>query len=142
MTDVKHSLPSIQRVLAAALGLVATLSLVAAPGCAMSDTWRGAQLYRDGTAALDRGEAERAVVDLEHAAALVPHASEIQNHLGLAYAAVGREQDALEAFRRAVELDCDNTAAVHNLTGAERAGAVGAPSLSVSGGSSPAGELD
>ena len=87
-----------------------------ATGCA---TWRGARLYQEGTAALDRGELERAVDDLEQAAALVPRASEIQNHLGLAYTAAGRDAEALQAFRRAVALDCDNAAAAHNLASAE-----------------------
>ena len=59
------------------------------------------------------------MADLERAAALAPHASEIQNHLGLAYAASGREGDALRAFRRAVDLDCDNRQALHNLAVAE-----------------------
>ena len=53
-----------------------------------------------------------------------PDASEIQNHLGLAYVEAGREADALRAFQRAVALDCDNQAARQNLRAAEaRAGA-------------------
>jgi Flp pilus assembly protein TadD len=84
-------------------------------GCA---TWEGASLYRSGTAALDRGDARGAIADLERAAELVPEASAIQNHLGLAYAAAGREDDALVAFRRAVVLDCDNAAAQQNLDAA------------------------
>ena len=67
-------------VAALALGLV----LVAAPGCA---SFAGARLYRSGSQALERGDAEQAIADLERAAELVPHASEVQNHLGLAYAA-------------------------------------------------------
>jgi Flp pilus assembly protein TadD len=98
----------------------ATVALVVAVcvgGCA---AFQGGRLYRRGSIALERGEIERAVADLERAATLVPHASEIQNHLGLAYAASGREGDALRAFRRAVELDCDNRQALHNLAVAER----------------------
>lgn len=49
----------------------------------------------------------------------MPHASEVHNHLGLAYTEQGRSADALAAFRRAVELDCDNRAAKHNLGAAE-----------------------
>ena len=86
-------------------------------GCA---SFRGARLYQSGSAALERGDAERAASDLERAADLVPQGSEIQNHLGLAYAELGRDDDALLAFRRAVELDCDNEQAVHNLSVAER----------------------
>jgi lipoprotein NlpI len=101
-----------------ALG-TALLLMLASPwsGCA---SFRGARLYQSGSAALDRGDAERAVIDLERAAALVPQASEVQNHLGLAYAAAGRHDAALRAFRRAVELDCRNRAAALNLRAAER----------------------
>jgi Flp pilus assembly protein TadD len=95
--------------------LVAVL-LAGAAGCA---SFEGARLYDRGTRALERGDAAAAVTDLERAAALVPHASEVQNHLGLAYAEEGRHGDALAAFRRAVALDCDNEAAQHNLRSAE-----------------------
>lgn len=91
------------------LGAMLALAL---SGCA---EWRGARLYQSGTEALDRGESERAIADLERAAQQVPQASEIQNHLGLAYAAAGRDEEALRAFRRAVDLDCENAAAAHNL---------------------------
>lgn len=80
----------------------------------------GARLYRDGTAALDRGDPGVAVSLLEQAAERLPQASEVQNHLGLAYAATGRHQAALAAWRRALELDCDNAAARYNLRTAER----------------------
>jgi Flp pilus assembly protein TadD len=90
-------------------------------------SFEGARLYDRGTAALDRGDPERAIVDLERAAALVPQASEVQNHLGLAYAAVGREADAERAYRRAVELDCQNDAARENLRAAELRGSVAKP---------------
>ena len=103
------------------IGLAAVLTaaiLAIVVGCA---SYRGARLYQSGSAALERGEVERAVADLERSAALVPHASEVQNHLGLAYGAAGRDEDALRAFRRAVELDCDNQQAVHNLALAEHA---------------------
>jgi Flp pilus assembly protein TadD len=96
---------------------LAMLLVATAGGCAQ---FEGARLYNSGTAALDRGEAERAIADLELAAARVPEASEVQNHLGLAYAAAGRDDDALNAFRRAVDLDCENTAAEKNLRAALR----------------------
>jgi len=98
--------------------LLVTLLLVAltSVGCA---TYRGGLLYSSGTEALDRGDNARAIADLERAAELVPHASEIQNHLGLAYAADGRDREALLAFRRAVALDCGNQAARRNLLAAE-----------------------
>ena len=103
--------------------LALLLALAAAGGCASLDGWR---LYVSGTEALDAGQPTRAVADLERAATLVPEASEIQNHLGLAYAAAGRDADALRAFERAVELDCDNQAAVANLEASRRAFSVGA----------------
>lgn len=93
------------------------LALSLFQGCA---SFEAAQLYRSGSQALDAGQPELAVQDLERAAELLPQASEIQNHLGLAYAESGRPEDALAAFRRAVELDCDNEAARHNLAVAER----------------------
>jgi Flp pilus assembly protein TadD len=107
-------------------GVVALVAALLAPalGCA---TYRGARLYQEGSAALERGEVDRAVADLERAATLVPHASEVQNHLGLAYYAAGRDEDALRAFQRAVELDCDNEQAVHNLARAEALLVEGAP---------------
>ena len=92
--------------------------LLGSAGCA---SLQGARLYQQGTAALDRGDVDQAVSDLERAAALAPQASEVQNHLGLAYTAAGRDDDALRAFRRAVDLDCDNAAAVQNLRRAEHA---------------------
>jgi len=101
--------------------LLLAAALLAASGCA---TYQGARLYDRGTLALERGDAAAAVADLEGAAALVPHASEIQNHLGLAYDAQGRPGDALAAFQRAVALDCDNEAAQRNLHAAEARTAV------------------
>lgn len=96
--------------------LLLAAALLSVPGCA---TYQGARLYDRGTLALERGDAAAAVADLERAAALVPHASEIQNHLGLAYDAEGRPDDARAAFERAVALDCDNEAAQRNLHAAE-----------------------
>ena len=61
------------------------------------------------------GSAEEVLAELERAAELLPEASEVQNHLGLAYHAVGRQRDAELAFRRAVALDCGNAAALENL---------------------------
>jgi len=75
----------------------------------------GAHLYREGTEALERGEVEVAVRELERAAERVPEASEVQNHLGLAYLASGRREEAMRAFERALALDCENDAARHNL---------------------------
>ena len=90
----------------------ALCAVVLALGCS---SLRAARLYQSGTSALDRGDSTQAVADLERAAELLPEASEVQNHLGLAYQATGRERDAESAFRRAVALDCGNAAAVENL---------------------------
>jgi Flp pilus assembly protein TadD len=89
-------------------------ALLCAPllGCGAIE---GARLYGDGTRALERGDAAGAVRALEGAAERAPEASEVQNHLGLAYLASGRRADALRAFERAVALDCENAAARHNL---------------------------
>lgn len=81
-------------------------------GCADLEARR---LYLAGTQALDRGESQRAIADLERAAALAPEISQIQNHLGIAYDEAGRRDDALLAYERAVALDCDNRAAEANL---------------------------
>ncbi len=81
-------------------------------GCS---SFQAGRLYHSGTEALDRGDSARAVADLERAADLLPEASEVQNHLGLAYQAEGRDRDAELAFERAVALDCDNEAAAENL---------------------------
>jgi tetratricopeptide (TPR) repeat protein len=101
------------RARALALGL---LLAALASGCA---SFEGARLYGRGTRALERGDGAAAIADLERAAALVPRASEIHNHLGLAYGRAGRHAEALAAFRRAVALDCDNRAAERNLRAAE-----------------------
>jgi Flp pilus assembly protein TadD len=97
--------------------IVLALALSLALGCAAAE---GLRRFEAGNAALDRGEAALAVSELERAAALVPEASEVQNHLGIAYAAAGRHADALAAFERAVALDCDNRAAAENLAAARR----------------------
>jgi Flp pilus assembly protein TadD len=89
--------------------LVAAACLVACAGI------EAARFEERGRAALDRGDAAAAVADLEHAASLAPNASPIQNHLGIAYEQAGRRDDALRAYERAVELDCENEAATANL---------------------------
>lgn len=91
--------------------LLTTFSMFGLGGCA---TWQGATLYQSGSEALQEGRIEVAIDDLERAADLAPDRSEIQNHLGLAYAAADRREDALAAFRLAEALDCDNRAATVN----------------------------
>ncbi len=94
------------------VALACAAILLLSTGCA---SYRGARIYQSGTEALDRGEFEAAILDLERAALLVPHASEIQNHLGIAYTEAGRHTAALAAYQRAVDLNCSNAAAQHNL---------------------------
>lgn len=98
-----------------ALGL-AVCAALGALGCA---SWRAARLYQSGTQALDAGEVARAVDELERAAELRPQASEVHNHLGLAYLAAARDAEAELAFRRALEFDCANEAALANLRAVE-----------------------
>jgi len=112
------ALPPGGRPLGAALlsGLALALALVTtACQTAPVRVWRGAGHFSAGTDALVAGQGERAVAELEQAAELVPGASEIRNHLGLAYLAEGRERDARAAFTSAIELDCGNRAARQNL---------------------------
>jgi Flp pilus assembly protein TadD len=104
------------RVLVAAATLLVVPSLLA--GCT---TYRAARLYGRGTQALEQGDTARAIDALEQAAVLAPHASEIHNHLGLAYRSAGRHREARAAFEFAVELDCDNHAAASNLRAAREA---------------------
>jgi Flp pilus assembly protein TadD len=99
------------------VGATSIAGLIMAPGCTSLEA---ARLYRDGTAALDRGSSAEALRMLERAAELLPETSEIQNHLGSAYAAEGRHAEALAAWRRSVALDCENQAAQRNLLSAER----------------------
>jgi len=99
---------------------------IAVTGCESTPirAFRGAHHYAAGTQALDQRDGVLAIAELERAADLVPHASEIQNHLGLAYWSDGRPQAARFAFEKAVELDCDNLVARANLERLMRSGSV------------------
>jgi Flp pilus assembly protein TadD len=99
------------------LRVAAGLALLLA--CAGCSTFSGARLYSSGSRALDQGDVVTAIADLEQAGRLLPDSSEVQNHLGIAYEAAGREDAALGAWRRAVALDCGNEAALRNLRSAE-----------------------
>ena len=82
--------------------LVVAIALVSVAGCA---SWRAAGLYQRGTQALERGDSLQAVGLLEEAARLVPEASEVQNHLGLAQLAAGQDDLALESFEHVAGTD-------------------------------------
>lgn len=99
------------------LSFLIAMILLSGVGCA---SYTAARLYLRGTQELDRGEIAQAITTLEAAAVQAPQASEIQNHLGIAYREAGENEKALQAFRRAVELDCRNEAAQHNLKLAEQ----------------------
>lgn len=84
-------------------------------GLAACASLEGARHYSSGSAALERGDLPAAIAELEQAARLLPEASEVRNHLGIAYLEAGRSDDALREFEQAVLLDCSNDAARHNL---------------------------
>jgi Flp pilus assembly protein TadD len=91
---------------------IAVLLASALAGCT---TLEAARLYHSGTRALEHGQTEAAIADLEGAALRVPNASEVHNRLCVAYAAAGRRGDAIHEFQSAVALDCGNEVAVRNL---------------------------
>lgn len=101
----------------AVMPLVAVAFVIAQTGCESVPirAFRGARHYVAGTQALDQNDGALAIAELERAAALVPLASEIQNHLGLAYWSNGRSDEARFAFEKAVALDCGNVVARTNL---------------------------
>jgi cytochrome c-type biogenesis protein CcmH/NrfG len=126
----------------AALGVLLPLALLL--GCS-SPAWQGARLYRSGTAALDRGDVQQSVADLERAAALLPDKSEIHNHLGIAYVSAGRLEEAIASFERAAALDCTNDPAQDNLRVvrarmASRTAGPQAPAAAAPRGGAPGGE--
>ena len=94
----------------AALFLAGAVALAAsASGCASIE---GGRLYTSGTEALDSGDVEHAVDALERAAALVPQASEIQNHLAVSQDCVAQVKsvnnpegiDFLEGGQRLIQV--------------------------------------
>jgi len=100
------------------LAVLAAVGLVGASlGCETTPirALRGARHYAAGNDALERGDNVLAIEELEQAAVFVPHASEIQNHLGLAYWSGGELKAARQSFERALELNCENQAAAANL---------------------------
>lgn len=94
------------------LPLVLALGAAAGLGCAsLEGAWR----FRSGSEALDRGEIQQAVTELERAVRLTPGAAPVHNNLGVAYLAAGRTAEAERAFERAVALDCSHQPAQRNL---------------------------
>ena len=68
-----------------------------------------------GVIALNRGEPQRAVERLRHAAAADPHRAETHSNLGVALLALGRPQEAITEFEQAIELKPDYPEAFSNL---------------------------
>jgi len=96
--------------------LVAACAMTLACQSAPVLAWEGARHYARGNDALDRDEPRVAIREFERAAELVPHASEVRNHLGLAFLSAGERENARAAFEEALELDCENEAARINLS--------------------------
>ena len=108
--------PRRQRSVARGLLAGGSLALLLSSGCAEAPrrAWEGARLYSAGTRSLEAGDAATAVDELSRAADLVPQASEIQNHLAMAYWTLGQLDEAEAAFDEALVLDCENEAARSN----------------------------
>lgn len=63
------------------------------------------QGFADGLAAVEAGNYRQGALRLQDAAAQAPRSAIIQHNLGVAYAHLGRTQEARAAFDRAVELE-------------------------------------
>ena len=68
-----------------------------------------------GVSSFERGDARRAAREFERAAAMRPDWARPLVNLGDARLALGELDGAIEAYRRAVKLDPDDTAAANNL---------------------------
>lgn len=79
-------------------------------------TLEGGRYYVRGTESLDSGHLDQAIYELTMASRLVPEASEVQNHLGIAYWRISDVERARMAFETALSLDCENQAARTNLS--------------------------
>ena len=127
------------------IGLVASVCAVTlwtACETAVARTWQAGRLYVRGTEALELGEYDRAISELEEAARLAPRASEVRNHLGLADWEAGESARARVAFEEALALDCDNEAARTNLALLEAAEGAGPLRASDSNGGGSVGSVE
>ena len=90
--------------------IILALSLLSACGFFEADA-----LYKSGSQALERGEYQECIQQLEKAKALLPSASSvIRNNLGVCYDQVGRKKDAFYEYRQAVINNHQNNAALKN----------------------------
>ncbi len=98
------------------LSLLGILGLVMlnVTGCA---TVSGALHFSAGTRALEEGNFELAVAELEEARKANPDWSKIRNNLGTAYSKIGRHTDAWQEFCAAVLAPPANAQAANNFKG-------------------------
>jgi tetratricopeptide (TPR) repeat protein len=73
--------------------------------------------YTEGTRAIERGDYQTAVKELEQAIQLEPRVSRYHNNLAFAYFHLGNEQKGWYHLRQAVLLDPDNRYAVASFNG-------------------------
>lgn len=90
--------------------IILALSLLSACGFFEADA-----LYKSGSQALERGQYQECIEQLEKAKALLPNASSvIRNNLGVCYARAGRNKEAWFEYRQAVINNHQNNAALKN----------------------------
>lgn len=90
--------------------IILALSLLSACGFFEADA-----LYKSGSQALERGQYQECIEQLEKAKALVPNLSSfIRNNLGVCYDRVGKNKDAWFEYRRAVINNPQNNPALKN----------------------------
>ncbi|TLY17795.1 MAG: tetratricopeptide repeat protein [Nitrospirae bacterium] len=70
--------------------------------------------FRAGTDALERGDYKLAAVELEKARSDNPNWSKIRNNLGVAYARLGRHDEAWREFLAAIAVPPENPGAIQN----------------------------
>jgi len=79
--------------------------------CAMTEAMKH---FGEGTRALERGDWETAIAELEKARELDPKTSTVRNNLAVAYGAIGRTEESWWEVRQAVLLDERNVYALRH----------------------------